>query len=154
MDLALGPLLYYWPRAQVLRFYAAALHWPVQHIYLGEVVCARRHELRTADWLDIAAQCHAAGKTVVLSSQALLESASDLVALRKLAESGYTLEANDLGAVKIAQDAGRAVCGRATSEYLFWRHAGLVCSTRCRALGATGRTGPGRIGCHLRRAPM
>ncbi len=109
MKLTLGPLLYYWPRQQVLDFYEAAATWPVDTIYLGEVVCARRHELRTADWITLAQQLKAAGKNVVLSSQALLESAGDLISLRKLAEAGFALEANDMGAVRIARDAGAPI---------------------------------------------
>ncbi|GGP23712.1 U32 family peptidase [Silvimonas iriomotensis] len=109
MKLTLGPLLYYWPRQQVLDFYAAAAHWPVDTIYLGEVVCARRHELRTADWIALAQDLKTAGKTVVLCSQALLESAGDLISLRKLAEAGFALEANDMGAVRVAHEAGAPI---------------------------------------------
>ena len=48
-----------------------------------------------------------AGKEVVVSAQALLESESDLKALRRLIdEAGCKVEANDLGAVKLAD--GRA----------------------------------------------
>ncbi|KPC52097.1 U32 family peptidase [Amantichitinum ursilacus] len=106
MNLSLGPLLYYWPQATIQRFYAAACTWPVERVYLGEVVCSRRHEMRLGDWVDIAGTLQAAGKTVVLSSQALLESGGDLIALRKLAQAGYLIEANDPGAVKVAADAG------------------------------------------------
>ena len=54
MKLSLGPLLYYWPREDVLAFYDEAASWPVSRIYLGETVCSRRHLLRLSDWLDLA----------------------------------------------------------------------------------------------------
>ena len=100
MKLALGPLLYYWPRAQVLAFYESVATSPVDIVYLGEAVCSRRHELRLADWLDIAKKLRDAGKEVVLSTQVLIESGSDVTVLHKIAENGeFTVEANDMGAV-------------------------------------------------------
>lgn len=102
MRLALGPLLYYWPRERTLGFYAAVAAAPVDIVYLGEVVCSRRHELRLSDWLGIAEQLAAAGKQVVLSTQALLESESDLKTLRRIAANGrFLVEANDMGAVSL-----------------------------------------------------
>jgi collagenase-like PrtC family protease len=104
MKLALGPLLYYWPREATLSFYAAIADSPVDIVYLGETVCSRRHELRLPDWLDIAQVLQDAGKEVVLSSQVLVESESDLKTLRRIVQqstSGFRVEANDMGAVRL-----------------------------------------------------
>lgn len=102
MKLALGPNLYYWPRQQTLDFYAAAAELPVDIVYVGETVCSRRHELRLPDWLEVAARLADAGKEVVLSTQALIESESDLKALRREVENGrFVVEANEMGAVHL-----------------------------------------------------
>jgi len=102
MKLSLGPLLYYWPRQQALDFYDAVAQAPVDIVYLGETVCARRHELRVQDWADIAQKLAAAGKQAVLCSQTLIESESDLKTLRKIVdEKAFLTEANDMGAVRL-----------------------------------------------------
>jgi collagenase-like PrtC family protease len=100
MKLSLGPLLYYWPRETVQAFYAAIADTPVDIVYLGEAVCSRRHEVKLADWIEIAQMLRAAGKEVVLSTQVLLESGSDVTVLHKIAANGeFAVEANDMGAV-------------------------------------------------------
>jgi collagenase-like PrtC family protease len=113
MRLALGPLLYYWPRQATLDFYAAIANSAAHIVYLGETVCSRRHELRLDDWLEVAAQLQAAGKEVVLSTLPLIESESDLKVVRKLAaERNFLVEANDMGAVHLLAEGGaRFVAG-------------------------------------------
>ncbi|MDQ1362207.1 MAG: O2-independent ubiquinone biosynthesis protein UbiV [Pseudomonadota bacterium] len=107
LKLSLGPLLYYWPRDLTLDFYTQVAGWPVDVVYLGETVCSRRHELRLDDWMQVAQKLADAGKEVVLSTQTLIESESDLKALRKIVENkNFRVEANDFGAVHLLVQAG------------------------------------------------
>ena len=121
MKLALGPILYYWPRHAVLDFYADVAAAPVDVVYLGETVCSRRHELRLPDWLEIATMLADAGKEAVLSTLPLVEAEADLRLVRKLAEhERFRIEANDMGAVRIlgARGAGLPfVAGASLSVY-------------------------------------
>jgi collagenase-like PrtC family protease len=112
LKLALGPLLYFWPRDTVFAFYEQIAAAPVDIVYLGEAVCSRRRELRFADWIEIGNKLAAAGKEVVLSTQALLESGSDLTNLRKITDNGvFSVEANDMGAVHCLQNKVPFVAG-------------------------------------------
>ncbi|WP_369575480.1 U32 family peptidase [Acidithiobacillus ferrianus] len=107
MKISLGPIHYYWSKENVEQFYRSVEHWPVDIVYLGETVCAKRRALRNADWLDIAARLAGAGKSVVISTLALLEANSDLLQLEKIcANAHYMVEANDMSAVHLL--AGRS----------------------------------------------
>ena len=104
--LTVGPVLYYWPRRTLLDFYAEVAESPADTVVLGEVVCSRRHEMKTEDWLALARELAACGKEVVLASQALLESAADLRALHRWADqTEFLVEAGDASAL-------RALAGR------------------------------------------
>jgi len=106
MKLTLGPLQYYWPKQQVFDFYASLADAPVDVVYLGETVCSRRHELRAEDWLNLAGQMASTGKEVVMSTLTLIESESDLKALRRLVGNGlFQVEANEMGAVRLLAEA-------------------------------------------------
>lgn len=97
--LGVGPLLYYWPRRTLIEFYARVAESPAHTVYLGEVVCSRRHEMKVDDWMALARDLAAAGKEVVLSCQALIESESELRALHRFTDNGeFLVEANDTAA--------------------------------------------------------
>jgi collagenase-like PrtC family protease len=100
--LSIGPVLYYWPRNELLQFYADVAESRAGTVVLGEVVCSRRHEMKTSDWLALARDLRAAGKEVVLATQALIESEADLRMLRRVAEQGELLvEAGDASALGV-----------------------------------------------------
>lgn len=105
--ISVAPVSYYWQREDLLRFYADIAESAAQVVYLGEVVCGRRHQMRLDDWLALAHTLRDAGKTVVLSTQTLIDSESDRRAMHKLVEKAlaaqFQVEANDLGAVRVLQ---------------------------------------------------
>ena len=107
MRYSLGPISYYWPKRNVYEFYQQAAQSDVDIVYLGETVCAKRRELKMKDWLTIAEQLTHAGKEVVLSTMALLETPSDYQQLKRLCQtSEFRIEANDLGAIALLEKAG------------------------------------------------
>lgn len=107
MRLSLAPIPYFWPAERVRAFYERAAGWPVDVVCLGETVCGKRLELHLEDWLEIGARLEAAGKSVVLATQALVEAESELARMERLCRNGrFLVEANDLGAVHTLAEAG------------------------------------------------
>lgn len=118
MKLSLGPLLYYWDSEKVNAFYDSVARSPVDIVYLGETVCSRRHLLRLDDWLEVAKRLSDAGKEVVLSTQTLIESESDLKTLRKITGNvNFRVEANDMGAVRLLANRVPFVAGTTLNIY-------------------------------------
>ncbi len=101
--LSLGPVLFFWGAERLHDFYARiAEEAPVDIVYLGEVVCAKRLPFLGEALAAAAERLRAAGKEVVLSSLALPGDARDLAALRDLAEEAdCPVEANDFAAVRL-----------------------------------------------------
>lgn len=103
-QLALGPVLYYWSREQLLEFYRAIAQTAIDIVYVGEVICAKRRSFRPQDWLAVAEELQQAGKQVVWSTLSLIESGAELGALQHLcAQTELMIEANDLSAVQLCQ---------------------------------------------------
>lgn len=118
MKLALGPNHYYWDREKTFAYYDEIAASPVDIVYLGETVCSRRHLLRLPDYLELAEKLAAAGKEVVLSTQTLIESESDLKTLRKIAANGkFKVEANDMGAVRLLANKVPFIAGATLNIY-------------------------------------
>ena len=106
MEFSMGNLQFYWQQDSVLDFYQKVADSSVEHVYLGESVCSKRRELRLDDWLEVGRELSKKGKSVVLSSLALLEAKSELATLKKVCLNGeLNVEANDFGAVEILTDA-------------------------------------------------
>ncbi|MGD9942360.1 MAG: U32 family peptidase [Burkholderiaceae bacterium] len=100
--LTVGPVLYYWPRKTLIDFYADMADSPADTIVLGEVVCSRRHEMKREDWMALARELASCGKEVVLATQALLESESDLRDARRIAaQDEFLVEAGDASALRL-----------------------------------------------------
>lgn len=107
MKLSLAPIQFFWQKETLLEFYVQMLDSPLDTIYLGETVCSRRQKMRFDDWFGLAQDLADSGKEIILSSQVLLESESDLKRLRKITgQTQFKIEANDMGAVKLAREHG------------------------------------------------
>ncbi|WP_088283105.1 U32 family peptidase [Ideonella sp. A 288] len=102
LALTVGPVLYHWPRATLMQFYADLADSPADTVVLGEAVCARRRELRLDDWLAIGRELAAAGKDVVLVAQTLIESEADLRLIERQGEQHeFAVEAGDASALQL-----------------------------------------------------
>ncbi|MBE7420067.1 MAG: U32 family peptidase [Burkholderiaceae bacterium] len=106
LELTIGPLLYWWPRAALMQLYAAVAEGPARTVVLGEVVCSRRHEFSFDDWLALARDLAGAGKTVVLATQALVMAEAELRSLRRIVEQDeFAVEAGDASALRLLAQA-------------------------------------------------
>ena len=108
MKLSIGPITYFWERQRVLDFYHQAADSAAEIIYLGEVICSKRRQVKTEDWFAIGNELKQAGKDVIMSSLTLLEAASEMSNLKTLCQNTeFMVEANDISAVQLLSTAGR-----------------------------------------------
>ena len=118
MKLSLGPLQYFWSKEKVFSFYKEIENLPVDIVYLGEVVCSKRRQLKLDDWISIAEKLTAAGKEVILSTLTLIVADSELSQLKKICiNDKYAVEANDTSALHLLTDKTGYVAGPHINMY-------------------------------------
>jgi len=112
--LTVGPLQYWWPRDQTMAFYAeVAEHPAADTVVLGEVVCSRRHDFKTEDWMALARDLAGAGKTVVLATLPLVATEAELRTVHRLCEQDeFAVEAGDASALAVLARLHAAQPGR------------------------------------------
>lgn len=109
LKLSLGPILYYWSVEKTHDFYHQVAKWPIDQVFLGETVCARRRSMKIEDWELIGKELAYEGKEIIFSTQTLIESEADLKNINRIIEvvqkNNWLLEVNDQSALQCAIDA-------------------------------------------------
>lgn len=102
-QLSLGPLLFNWPPERRVDFYRRiADEAPVDTVYVGEVVCAKRLPLAESTLAEVIDRLQRGGKTVVLSTLSLIMDERELNHLKALIDSSdLMIEANDVSAMHL-----------------------------------------------------
>ncbi|MCW2248994.1 collagenase-like PrtC family protease [Azospirillum fermentarium] len=110
-ELSLGPVLFNWAPEVWRDFYVRiADEAPVETVFLGEVVCAKRAPFIAAHLPAVLERLAAAGKRVVLSTPILVTTERERQAVRDLAATDAALvEANDLGSLPLLAGRPHAV---------------------------------------------
>lgn len=110
-DLTLGPVLYLWDGPKWRDFYfRIADEAPVERVLLGETVCSKRQHFFEPYLAEAVERLENAGKTVILSTLALVTLSRESRQIRAMAEeSDHMLEANDLSALALLKDKPHAI---------------------------------------------
>jgi collagenase-like PrtC family protease len=104
--LTLGPVLFNWSPEYLRDFYyRIADEAPVDSVYLGEVVCAKRAPFFEPHLHEVAGRLRRAGKEVVLSTLALVMNERDLAMVRRAVDepAPWLVEANDMSCVNLIE---------------------------------------------------
>jgi collagenase-like PrtC family protease len=145
--LSLGPVFFHWDAAELRDFYfRIADEAPVEIVHVGEVVCSKRAPFFLPHLAAVVERLERAGKTVVLSSLALITNERERREVRELCGAvGVLVEANDVGTIALL--AGRPhvvgpfvnVYNEATLAYFAQRGARRVCLPAELPAGSVGR---------------
>ncbi|RKE83291.1 collagenase-like PrtC family protease [Rhizobium sp. AG855] len=105
-ELTLGPVYYLWDGPKWRDFYfRMADEAPVDRVILGETVCSKRQHFIEPYVADVVERLERAGKSVVISSLALVTLERESRIVKDLIEtSDHPIEVNDLSAIGLIQD--------------------------------------------------
>jgi collagenase-like PrtC family protease len=101
--LSLGPVFFHWEAAELRDFYfRIADEAAIEVVHVGEVVCSKRAPFFLPHLPTVVERLERAGKTVVLSSLALVTSERERREARELCSAeGVLVEANDVGTIAL-----------------------------------------------------
>ncbi|MEE9614361.1 MAG: U32 family peptidase [Thermodesulfobacteriota bacterium] len=108
MELTLGPVLFDWKRADLLKFYDEVADMPLDRVYIGEVVCAKKKGLSPKDIERVGRMLEGAGKEVVVSTLAVVSNDEEVRLVSEMVSLPFVVEANDLSALNVAETTGKA----------------------------------------------
>lgn len=111
MELTVGPNQFFWDAAIWRDFYLRlADEAPVETVVLGELVCSKRLPFYQVHFPEVVERLQAAGKTVAMTSLALITLKRERKLTAELADMGLEVEVNDLSTMAhLAPDAAFSV---------------------------------------------
>lgn len=99
MELTVGPNQFFWPADRWTALYDDLVDAPVDRVVLGELICSKRLPFYQDRIPDAVATLLAAGKSVALTSLALVTLKRERKLTAELADMGVEVEINDLTAL-------------------------------------------------------
>lgn len=134
-SLTMGPVYYLWDSAKWRDFhFRIAEESPFERVVIGETVCSKRQHFIEPHIAEVIERLEDAGKTVLLSTLALVTLERESRLIRELArDSQHMVEANDLSALGLLNGKAHSigplvnVYNSATARLLAERGACRVC---------------------------
>ncbi|MFV0408648.1 MAG: U32 family peptidase [Paracoccus sp. (in: a-proteobacteria)] len=134
MELTVGPIQFFWKAQDWADFYDRLADTPVDRVSLGELVCSKRLPFFQDRIPDAVARLQEAGKSVALTSLALITLKRERKLTAEMAEMGVEIEVNDLTALAyLPEGAGFSVgplvnvYNHGTLAWLAGRGANRIC---------------------------
>lgn len=117
MELTVGPLQFFWSAERWRAFHLGLAAAPVERVVLGELICSKRAPFVEPHLPEAVERLAAAGKEVLVTSLALVTLRRERKRAAALAESGATVEVNDLTMLAYLPAGARFAVGPMVNVY-------------------------------------